>query len=185
VVAGPDQNPFTSAPIRSYDWGNTNWFEFGVSDRAVFDGGSGSASDYGYIDASLVKILPEALGRLQIPTDERLSFIPRDLEDIHSLSGKTVQGFGIASGDCIGVIQSVLVERIDGNSFKADLVIVSPSGEGLTREGDSGMLWHLDDGTWVGQHALGRVEPAGQPSKVTASSFLYRIRSKLKIQTFR
>lgn len=184
VVAGNDGNPFTTAPINSFDWSDNSWKSFGLSDRAVYQAGAGNPYDFGYLDAALVRISPEVIPSLPIAQVPRFFFLPNLLDDIRRLPGTLVSGFGIASGVCQGVIQAVLVSRIDGGRFAADLVIASQSPSGLTREGDSGMLWQDQNGLILGQHALGQNAPPGQGSQLAIASFIHRIRDKLQINAF-
>jgi hypothetical protein len=184
VVMGADRDPLTPAPIRSFDWPTRAWYNFGISEAAVFETGSGSSPlDFGYLDAALVTVQPDGVS-LPAPTTPAPVFIPRNLNDILQLRGQTVTGFGIASGICAGLIQSVLVSSVQGSHFKADIVIVSMSPQGLTNDGDSGMLWKLSTGALLAQHALGRHEPTGQRSMVTIGTFVFRIQNRLQIRAF-
>ena len=118
---------------------------------------------------------------MNVPPQPQSVFVPNGSQDILALRGLPVAAFGIASGDCQGMIQAVLVQSANGSAFTADAVIVSPNGDGVGQHGDSGMLWHSERGI-VAQHALGNDVPGGQPSAVTVSTFVCRIQSKLGIR---
>ena len=174
----------TSDAVSSFDWRDNSWRSFGVSDRAVYEPGSGDPLDFGYLDAALVRILPDLLPILPIASRPNPFFDPGSGAEIGRLPGTIVTGFGIASGCCQGVIQSVVVTSTNGE-FNADVVIASLTPEGITKEGDSGMMWHTPDGDLLAQHALGREEAPGRASTLTIASFAYRIRNKLGIEAFR
>ncbi|QOJ20955.1 MAG: hypothetical protein HRU77_09780 [Gammaproteobacteria bacterium] len=184
VIAGKDNNPMTPALIKSFDWTSKKWESFGQSDQAVFGPGNRNPLDFGYLDAALVKLLP-GIEPNPISNTPLPCFVPRSIKDIESLAGKIVAGFGIASGKCLGMVQAVLVSGVGGGHLSADIIVGALSSDGLTRKGDSGMLWFDQQGQVIAQHVLGELSAPGKGSKLTIATLINRINSRLQIFSLR
>lgn len=127
------------------------WFATGETTRIIYESGAGTAADFGFVDAGMFEIgAPEV-------QDVATEAAPLNVVDELSpaLRGLPVSGEGGVSGPCQGVVTHVFVSAEEGGGRRFDLMISSVDGEGMTRPGDSGLLWRTDNGAALAIHLVG------------------------------
>ncbi len=105
---------------------------------------------------------------------------PRTVQDFQQIPGTFVRGLGARSLACDGVISAVFIRDVKGSQMNADFLVIpqNPSA-GLTREGDSGMVWMTNNGMAVGMHCLGDTPPNNAASSIGVGTFMNRIMQRL------
>jgi hypothetical protein len=169
-------------------WDQERWVSFGSSLTGLNHRGSGTAPDFGFIDAGLVSIEHPQMQQLARSSDQ-LSILPIDEfhNDALSLIGTLVTAESIVSKSNLhGIITDVYFSDPNNNLY-VDLIIRNPESEPLTFVGDSGLLWKDFKGNAVAMHSMGEDfgPDIGQPSRLSASTFFYKIVERLDIVPLR
>lgn len=150
-------------------WIGSSWVPIGRSRTSVHSWGDPSnAADYGIVDAgSFTTTNPPAVFQPQA------IFVPASLLDPWARGlGMRVFGEGAVSGPIEGVVTATLWASAPGG-LRADLLIEHPSGDDLTRIGDSGMIWNNTVNQSVAMHVLGENRPGA--GRYSIATYVFRI----------
>ena len=176
-ITGPDGDFNTPDRIRMEFPTRNSFLWAGQSDLAAKIPGTGVTPNFGNFDAGLIQI-SDATVSAYVQTRPALpvfrpspSLSPKELQDL--LLYTPVQGWGAKTNNII----RAQVEGVDV-SFESeyfDLLIGDPGADGLTRKGDSGLMWIGPYGQAYGIHMMGDGGGADNSSVHSLACFASRI----------
>lgn len=185
-VSGPDRDPTSSDPI---------FIEFPMREMYLYAGnsvptvpisGGGTFPAFGDSDVGLIAISPEAKELQQYAMGrDPLSLVEWDgnltMAQVSNMLRYTpVQGWGAGSDNIVrGRVARIFVQLY---SRYYDLMIESYSNSGLTRPGDSGLMWLNAANMAVGMHMAGADFTVEGSSRYSLSMFASRIPGQLQAQ---
>ena len=180
TLMGADEDYQTPDPVEVFAEGG--WNPLGHTSKSFYYTGPGVGGDFGFFDAGLITLENPAIRDDSLQRSTRAVYAaPQTLEEARGFLGMKVLGIGARTDVPLEAqVDQVWVEAVSGSSFRADLVIREPNGAGLTRGGDSGMLWTDADGVAVAIHAMGE-ETANGASPISVCMFADRAATQLSV----
>lgn len=176
VIWGQDKDPMSLDPIEIYDKKTDLWKSLGNSITGLRDKGLGYAPDFGYIDAGLASITIERLQK-SLHNRAKLQQVlspPEGYAEISEIQNLAVHAHSIVSGKLIeAVITGVYFFHSSG--FRFDLTIETHDRSPITFPGDSGLLWLDEQERAVAMHVMGERAETNQGSRISFSTFIFRI----------
>lgn len=174
VITG-DDSILTSGDYVEYF--NSVWHRLGPAVLAYEDRGLGANYDWGAFDAGLARIddpqfrmFVMALPQIKV-FDHQL-----DADDLKaSILNKPVYAIRGNGSRLDAKVFAILTSDTGRDLPRHDLLIRHPDGKGLTRNGDSGIVWRLSNGMPLGVHFGGYNQNSQQVSTISAGFFVNRI----------
>lgn len=169
-LSGADMNPNTVTDIAVWDPIDEDYKVAGKSGFAVSWPGAGIPGNFGFSDASLIRLEhPELLERAQSAS---ILHVLNNPSRHMSVSGEAFNRSVEGVIDALDVVIS---------NMRADLMILMPGGG--TFRGDSGMLWRTTSGLAVGIHAYGvSAANSNSASKYSLAMSARRAQEQLQVQ---
>lgn len=179
VVAG-DDDIWTTADM--VDYFDNAWKPLGPATGVQKDHGFGTPEEWGWFDGGLARIddagFLALLGALAIaqPFDH-----VAQADEISNLAGQPVFAMRANGSRLDAVVLNVMTDGLSDEFARHDLLIRHPEGIGLTRLGDSGMVWRLADGRPLAMH-MGGYQQIGGVSTISACFFVQRLAQRFALQ---
>lgn len=156
---------------------NDEWHRLGPAVAAYEDRGLGTTFEWGAFDAGLARIDDPQFRMfvMSLPQGEIFDH-QRDVDDLRgAILNRPV--FAIrGNGTRIDAQVFAIMTNDTGRDLpRHDLLIRHPYGKGLTRNGDSGIVWRLANGMPLGMHFGGYNQNSQQVSTVSAAFFVKRV----------
>jgi len=175
---GPDESNVQPDNIEVWLPAVRTWFPSGETTRIIYESGDGTAADFGFVDAGMFEI-----GTPEIQDAAAAASPLNVVADLSpALRGLPVSGEGGVSGTCQGIVTHVFVSAEEGGGRRFDLMISSVDGEGMTRPGDSGLLWRTEDGAALSIHLVGE-NRGSLGSRFSLGCLVARVRDRLGVTT--
>lgn len=183
VLQGPDLQLHTRDPIDLWSEAHRKWVEVGESAALVKDTGSdtGDIRTFGIVDAGIARLKHLELVAVAKAKSSLPTYRPRnDHRALQALVGKAVIGQGSRTGRHVAEIKNVWVRDFRNSGLNIDVIIGRPDGQGMTKKGDSGFLWYLQDGRALAVHCLGLKGSRGSP--ISLCMFSHRAAQSLGVR---
>lgn len=156
---------------------SSGWRRLGPAIDSHEDGGEGTTSEWGAIDAGMARIDdPELRGYVMSLSSGEVFDHQWDVDVLKALIlNKPVHAIRGNGTRIDAYVFAILTNDTGRDLPKHDLLIRHHEGEGLTRLGDSGIVWRLSDGTPLGMHFGGYNRNSQGVSTISAAFFVNRL----------
>jgi hypothetical protein len=183
-IGGTNPNPATGSIVTVQYPNAGNYLTLGDSRDALAFPGNGVFPNFGDFDAGLVEVSARTVQAF-VQTRPKLSVFrppPDSLVGerlLNLLSYIPVVGWGAGT-------KNIIRGRIDGvfatyETRRFDLMIDDENGAGITRRGDSGMIWLGPSGQAFGIHMDGDAMGPNDTSLRSFAAFAFRIADQFKL----
>ena len=188
VLAGLDKDLTTPDPIDAYGEIDREWVQVGESSTLIKYRVE-NAQDierFGFLDIGMAALHNrELLTAANSASPMDLFHAREDARSIRRLIGSRVSGQGGRTGRHTAVVRNIWARNVGPAKLNVDVLIEHPEGARMTKRGDSGMLWRLDDGRGLAIHAIGDRPPRRNlGSKFSACMFASRAANALGVEFF-
>ncbi|MBF0496687.1 MAG: hypothetical protein HQK58_08950 [Deltaproteobacteria bacterium] len=174
VITGDDSVLSQDDDVYYYD---LDWQRLGPAISAYEDRGAGTASEWGAFDAGLARIDDDKLRHsvMSLPLGNVFDH-QQDVEFLkENILSKPVYAIRGNGNRIEAQVFAILTNDTARDVERYDLLIRHPDGDGLTRPGDSGIVWRLSDGMPLGIHFGGCKQDSLGVSTIAAAFFVNRV----------
>lgn len=165
------------------DYYESGWQYLGQAITAHEDLGYGISSDWGAFDGGLATVdSPQLLSTITSLPESYVFDHQQDPDTLETLLLNAPVYAVRGNGKRIDAqILGILINNTGRDLVRLDLLIRHYQGRGLTRQGDSGIIWRLSDGTPLAMHFGGYSQNSQGVSTISAAFFIARLKSRFNV----